>query len=125
MQGIFALTSAGGKGVPADAVFVHLPVLPVLAVEDVVGLVDILLQSLRDLPLRVVGLWRWRGDVSAGDDFPGVGEDGLAPPLELAVSGGWQAADEGTCRHVSNEIRQLARFPTYPWKEYTPAHPLA
>jgi hypothetical protein len=57
------------RNVPADAMLFHLPPRAILAVEDIVGVVDVLLQPSRDFPLGVVGLVRRCRHVSAWEDF--------------------------------------------------------
>lgn len=84
-------------GLPANAVLVHFPVRAVLAVEDVVGVVDVLLQLAGHLPLSVVALRGRGGDEASGCHLFGISEDLLAPPLEFSVGGWRKAADEGTC----------------------------
>ena len=100
----------GGGDEPADAVLLDFPVVARGAVEGRPRVVDVLAQAPRDLPLRVVGLGRRRGDVAAGEDLAGVGEDGAAPPLQLAVGGvGREAADVGTCARQSGGAWVLER----------------
>ena len=47
---------------PADPVLLHLPARAFLAVEDVIGILDILLETFRHIPLSVVLSLRWRRD---------------------------------------------------------------
>jgi len=93
----------GGQEVclPANSVLLHLPARPLLAVEDLIGMLDARAQLLRDVPLRVVVRGRRHGDVAAGEDFARVGEDGLRPPFELFVFCRGQGADEGACGRSS------------------------
>lgn len=94
----------GCDDLPADAVLVHLPVRAVLAVEDVVGVVDVFLQLAGHLPLSVVALRGRGGDEASGCHLFGISEDLLTPPLELSVGGWGKAADEGTCIVVVSAI---------------------
>lgn len=82
--------------VPAHSVFLHFPVLALGAVEDVPGVLNVPPESPWDLPLRVVTLGRRDGDVTAGINLLRVLEDGLAPPLELAIWRWRETADEWT-----------------------------
>jgi hypothetical protein len=84
------------RGLPADAVLLHVPACAVLAVEDVIGVGDVFLEFSRDFPLSVVAFRRGRGYKSAGCDFLRVSEDLLAPPLQFAVWCWRETADEGT-----------------------------
>lgn len=72
----------------------HLPVCALRTIPEVSRLDDVLLQWARDLPLVVVVCWRRRGDGSTGEDFAGVCEDLGSPPLQLAIFGWGNAADE-------------------------------
>lgn len=79
---------------PADAILVQLPTFTGLSVEDMAGMPDIMLQLLGDNPLVVILLWRWHRDEPSWRNLCGVSEDGLTPPLQLAVRSRRKAADE-------------------------------
>jgi hypothetical protein len=87
------------KSLPADTVFLHGPVCRVLSIEDVVGVLNILLQSVRNLPLSVVTLRRGCGYNTAGQNFCVVLENLLTPPLEFSVSCWRQTSNERSYRH--------------------------
>lgn len=79
---------------PANTILLHLPARPVLAVEYLVGMVDIFPEFTRHIPLRIVRLGWWHRDKSSRQHFSGVLEDGLSPPFQFLVLGRWQASDE-------------------------------
>lgn len=86
-----------GENLPADPVLLLLPVLALLAVEHAGGVLDVLLELWRRLPLRVVLGSRGRGKPPARQNLPDIGKDLLTPPLELLVLCWRQAANEWAC----------------------------
>ena len=97
VSGLVRKERGGGRDVPAYPIFLHFPLCTLLAVEDVVGMVDVLSQFLGDFPLCIVWFCWWCADDSAGKDFAVVLKDRLAPPFQFVVWCGWKRADEGTC----------------------------
>lgn len=89
------------KNLPANAVLGHGPLGTPLAVEDVVGIVDVVLELPGDLPLAIVGFRGRHGDLASWGNFLPVGEDLLAPPLDLLVRSRGEAANEGACLLIS------------------------
>jgi hypothetical protein len=87
------------NNLPADSVLLHGPVCRILSIEDVVGVLDVLLQSVRNVPLSVVALCRRCGYNASRQDFCVVLEDLLAPPLELSIPCWRQTSDERSYYH--------------------------
>src|SRR5690242_14211073 len=85
---------------PADAVLIHLPARAVLAIEDMIGVINIQFQRPRNVPLVVILPRWWCRNEAPRQDFVCVLEDLPPPPLELAVLCGRQAADKGSILSV-------------------------
>ena len=82
---------------PTNTILVHLPVGSFLSIEHLIGMVDVVLEPFRDLPLSIFRFWRRHRDVATRQHLPNVLEDGLAPPLELLVLRRRETADEWAC----------------------------
>lgn len=79
---------------PANAILAKLPNFTGLSIEDMAGVPDVMLQLLGDNPLVVILLWRWHRNEPSRRNLCGVSEDGLTPPLQLAVRSRRKAANE-------------------------------
>lgn len=66
---------------PTDAVLLHLPILAVLAVEDLVCMINVFLEFCGYFPLGIVVLRRRCGDEATGRELLCVGENCLSPPF--------------------------------------------
>lgn len=81
-------------GLPADAMFLHLPRGALLAVEYAVRVPGILLELIGNLPLAIIRLGRRGGDEATWENLPGVLKYDLSPPLQLPVRSRRETANE-------------------------------